>query len=145
MPFMATEWQKTAIFSWNFDLFLTFFMDCGHIYVPKGAFCLSTLQSGPKGPKRVLKGLKWPTYVFLTIWDLFGPIWALLDPFKQELIICSEAPLQSPILSIWGKKIMSQVKALPGISHASFGGRHEIFGPMESQNMRVPYRVTLEL
>ena len=77
--------------------------------------------------------------------DPFGPIWTLLDHFKQELIFCSIAPLQSPILSIWGKKIMSQVKALPGISHASFGGRHEIFGPMESQNMRVPYRVTLEL
>ena len=33
---MARKWQKTAIFSWNFDLFLTFFMDCGHIYVPNG-------------------------------------------------------------------------------------------------------------
>ena len=32
---MARKWQKTAIFSWNFDLFLTFFIDCGHIYVPK--------------------------------------------------------------------------------------------------------------
>jgi len=39
---MARKWQKTAIFSWNFDLFLTFFMDCGHIYVPKGNIWGST-------------------------------------------------------------------------------------------------------
>ena len=37
-PYLAIHGKimaKTAIFSWNFDLFLTFFMDCGHIYVPK--------------------------------------------------------------------------------------------------------------
>ena len=34
--FMARQWQKTANFSWNFDLFLTFFLDCDHIYVPNG-------------------------------------------------------------------------------------------------------------
>jgi len=39
---MARKWQKTAIFSWNFDLFLTFFIDCGHIYVPNGMFWGST-------------------------------------------------------------------------------------------------------
>ena len=33
---MARKWQKTAIFSCNFDLFLAFFIDCDHIYVPKG-------------------------------------------------------------------------------------------------------------
>ena len=32
-------------FSSNFDLFLIFFIDCGYIYVPKGAFWSST--SGP--------------------------------------------------------------------------------------------------
>ena len=42
LPFMARKWQKTAIFSWNFDLFLTFFIDCGHIYVPNGMFWGST-------------------------------------------------------------------------------------------------------
>ena len=42
LPFMARKWQKTAIFSWNFDLFLTFFIDCGHIYVPNGRFWGST-------------------------------------------------------------------------------------------------------
>ena len=46
---------------------------------------LSTLQSGQ--PK--------------SFWT-FG---TLLDNFKQELIFCSEAPLQNPILSIWGKNI----------------------------------------
>ena len=39
---MAKKWQKTAIFSWNFDLFLTYLMDCGHIYVPKGNIWGST-------------------------------------------------------------------------------------------------------
>ena len=33
---MARKRQKTAIFSCNFDLFLAFFIDCDHIYVPKG-------------------------------------------------------------------------------------------------------------
>ena len=33
---------KTAIFSWNFDLFLTFFLDYDYIYVPKGTFWGST-------------------------------------------------------------------------------------------------------
>ena len=42
LPFMARKWQKTAIFSWNFDLLLTFFIDCGHIYVPNGMFWGST-------------------------------------------------------------------------------------------------------
>ena len=32
---MARKWQKTAIFSCNFDLFLAFFIDCDHIYIPK--------------------------------------------------------------------------------------------------------------
>ena len=37
-PYLAIHGKimaKKAIFSWNFDLFLTFFIDCGHIYVPK--------------------------------------------------------------------------------------------------------------
>ena len=28
----------------------------------------------------------------------FGPIWTLLDHFKQELIFCSEAPLPKPTI-----------------------------------------------
>ena len=44
--------------------------------------------------------------MFLTIRNPFGPIWTLLDRFKQELIFCSEAPLPTPTLSIWGKKII---------------------------------------
>ena len=39
----------------------------------------------------------------MTIWDPFGPIWTILDHFKQELIFCSEAPLPNPPLSITGK------------------------------------------
>ena len=38
-PYLAIHGKimaKTAIFSWNVDLFLTFFMDCVHIYVPNG-------------------------------------------------------------------------------------------------------------
>ena len=35
------SWQdngkKLPFFLWNFDLFLTFFIDCDHIYVPNGA------------------------------------------------------------------------------------------------------------
>ena len=27
---------RNGHFSWNFDLFLTFFIDCDHIYVPNG-------------------------------------------------------------------------------------------------------------
>ena len=57
------------------------------------------VQKGPKGTKMVN----------LNVFDHkepFGPIWTLLDRFKQELIFCSEAPLQNPILSIWGKKII---------------------------------------
>ena len=33
---------KNGNFSWNFDLFLTFFIDCDHIYVPKGDIWGST-------------------------------------------------------------------------------------------------------
>ena len=35
---MARKWQKSVIFEWNFALFLSFFMDSGHIYVPSGVF-----------------------------------------------------------------------------------------------------------
>ena len=143
---MARKWQKTAIFSCNFDLFLAVFIDCHHIYVPNGMKWGSTssphigdimmsffslwgrpfmtgdglkmvhfgpkrakhgrLVNTPKWSKRVRKGPKWSTTVFLTIRNLFGPILALLDRFKQELIFCSEAPLPTPTLSIWGKKII---------------------------------------
>ena len=35
---MTRKWQKSVIFEWNFDLFLSFFMDSGHIYVPSSIF-----------------------------------------------------------------------------------------------------------
>ena len=37
--------QKTTIFSWNFDLFLTFFINCGHKCVPIGVSWGSTSKS----------------------------------------------------------------------------------------------------
>ena len=138
-----------AIFSWNFDLFLTFFMDCGHIYVPNrmkwgstssphigdvmmslfftlgstvhdwgwpknGPFWTKNgqtwqacqrskvVQRGPKGTKMVNQSL-------LNMWDPFGPIWTLLDHFKQELIFCSEAPLQTLFVHLGKKIILSEM------------------------------------
>ena len=38
-PYLAIHGKimaKNGHFSWNFDLFLTFFIDCGYIYVPNG-------------------------------------------------------------------------------------------------------------
>ena len=45
MPITCHSWQdngKNSHFSWNFDLFLTFFKDCDHIYVPNGPIWGST-------------------------------------------------------------------------------------------------------
>ena len=44
-PYLAIHGKimaKNCLFSWNFDLFLTFFIDCDHIYVPKGNIWGST-------------------------------------------------------------------------------------------------------
>ena len=44
-PYLAIHGKimaKNGHFSWNFDLFLTFFIDCDHIYVPKGNIWGST-------------------------------------------------------------------------------------------------------
>ena len=76
--FMARKWQKTAIFSCNFDLFLTFFIDCDHIYVPKQRWNFCDL-SPPCGVHRVdccvhastvaLWGLLWFWISFNIIWE----------------------------------------------------------------------------
>ena len=49
---------------------------------------------------RVADVPKWSTRVqndqhniFLTIWGYFGPIWTLLDHFRQNLIFCSKVVL----------------------------------------------------
>ena len=42
--------------------------------------------------------------MFLIIWNPFGPIWTLLDHFKQKLIFCFGAPPPNHTLYIWGKK-----------------------------------------
>ena len=101
LTFISGEgWQKTAIFSCNFDLFLIFYIDCGHIYVPNGMFWGSTgrphigdlvmslfLLWGPlfmtgDGPKMVHFGPKMTKhgrFVNVTKWFervLKGPKWS---------------------------------------------------------------------
>ena len=63
------------------------------------------LVNVPKPSKRVQKGLKWSTYLFLTIWDPLGPIWALLDHFKPKLIFCSKVYPPNPTLSMVDPKV----------------------------------------
>ena len=131
----------------EFGPILAFFIDYGHIYVPKGAFWGSKSKphigdlvmslfcllwgrpfmtgDGPKvihfGPKiakhgRLVNGSKeskrnqngQPKY-FWPFGTLFGPIWTLLDHFKQKFILCSGASPPNPTLSIWGKKFMSEM------------------------------------
>ena len=57
------------------------------------------VQKGPKGIKMIKVSV-------LTVRDPFGPIWTLLDHFKQELNFCSKAPLPNPTFSILGKEII---------------------------------------
>ena len=42
LAFLGKIMAETAIFSWNFDICLTFFIDCGQIRVPNGEFWGST-------------------------------------------------------------------------------------------------------
>ena len=64
---------KRAIFSWIFYLFLSFFIDCGHIYVPKGAFRGST--SRPHIGDLVMSlFLLWP---FRTLSGPSEPFWTI--------------------------------------------------------------------
>ena len=76
--------------------------------------------------KVVQKVPKWPTQVFLTIWNPFakslGPIWNLLDHFKQKFIFCSEAPPPNPTLSIWGKKFIWPVAIY---NHMRMDSKHD--------------------
>ena len=51
----------------------------------------------PNWSKGAQKDPKWPTLMFLTIWDPFGPVWTLLDH--------SKAPPQNPTLSLWDNKL----------------------------------------
>ena len=133
---------KTAILSWNFDLFLTFGLrpylcskaeDLGFHKQPThrrrgdepffysgvdrswlgmaqkwsildqkwpNMAGLSTLQSGPKGPKRDQNGQPKSFWTFGTLLGPSGPFWTISN--KNWYF----APLQNPILSIWGKKII---------------------------------------
>ena len=67
---MARKWQKTAIFSWIFDLFLTCSMECGHIYVPNGVFWGST---GRPHIGDVVMSLFFA--LVSTSWLINGPFW----------------------------------------------------------------------
>ena len=82
--------------------------------------------------------------MFLTIRNPFGPIWTLLDRFKQELIFCSEAPLPTPTLSVWGKKSFLSKMAQKGPDGPKMG-------PKWSKTLRLtilvpfgPFWTTLE-
>ena len=108
LPFMARKWQKTAIFSCNFDLFLAVFIECDHIYVPNrlsGPFwtvsnknwyfalkhlCQPLLcpfgakksflsKMVQKGPDGPKMGPKWSKTFRLTILVPFGPFWTTLE------------------------------------------------------------------
>ena len=71
---------------------------------------------GPKMTKhgKVADVPKWSTTVqvlqndqyniFLIIWGHFGPIWTLLDHFRQNLIFCSKSLRPRSTFLFWGKK-----------------------------------------
>ena len=64
-------------------------------------------RCGPKGSKMVPNG---QYNMFLTIWDIFGLIWALLDHFRQNLIFCSKLLWPRSTLCFWGKKLIFVLK-----------------------------------
>ena len=43
--------------------------------------------------------------IFLTIWGHFGPIWTLLDHFRQNLIFCLKTEKCFLAKVIWSKKL----------------------------------------
>ena len=74
---------------------------------------------GPKMTKhgRVADVRKWSTRVqndqyniFLTIMGHFGPIWTLLDLFRQNLIVCSKSLWPRSTFLFWGKKFLFCLK-----------------------------------
>ena len=62
---------------------------------------------GPKGSKMVPNG---QYNMFLTIWDIFGLIWTLLDHFRQNLIFCSKLLWPRSTLCFWGEKLIFVLK-----------------------------------
>ena len=90
-------------FSWIFDQFFTFFIDCGHIHVPKGTWCWVFFYFGVHcswlgmAQKRFILDQNWPNMAGLStfqsgpkgtkivnpsVFDHFLPFWALLDSFR---------------------------------------------------------------
>ena len=80
-----------------------------------------------RGPKKAVLGQKWPNMagllmsqsglrgskmiqndqynIFFTIWDYFGPIWTLLDLFRQTWFFASKAVKCFLAKVIWSKKL----------------------------------------
>ena len=82
--------------------------------------------------------------MFFIICDPFGPLWTLLDHFKQKLIFCSEAPPPNPTLSIWGENFIF-------VWNGPKGSRWAQKGPKWSKTLRLtilvpfgPFWTTLE-
>ena len=93
----------------------------------EAVLALAILQSCAQvGPKKPFLGQKWPNMagllmsqsglrgskmiqndqynIFLIIWGHFGPIWTLLDHFRQNLIFCSKSLRPRSTFLFWGKK-----------------------------------------
>ena len=91
-------------FSWIFDQFFTFFIDCGHIHVPKGTWCWVFFYFGVHcswlgmAQKRFILDQNWPNMAGLStfqsgpkgikmvnpsVFHHSGPFWAHLDRKKS--------------------------------------------------------------
>ena len=64
-------------------------------------------RCGPKGSQMAPNG---QYNMFLTIWDIFGLIWTLLDHFRQNLIFCSKLLWPRSTLCFWGEKLIFVLK-----------------------------------
>ena len=91
---------KTAILLWNFDICLTFFIDCGYIHVPNGEFWGST-------------GRPHIEDLAMNIFFLWGPLsmsgelgmaekWSILDQKWQNMPV-----LSTPQSGLGGSKMVS--------------------------------------
>ena len=64
-------------------------------------------RCGPKGSQKVPNG---QYNMFLTICDIFGLIWTLLDHFRQNLIFCSKLLWPRSTLCFWDEKLIFVLK-----------------------------------
>ena len=63
------------------------------------------LVNVPEWPKGVQKCPKCSTWMFLTIWDSFGPVWTLLGHFKQKHDFLLKGTSAKPYFVIMGQQI----------------------------------------